>query len=407
MEVKTLILNLRTLRKSAGKFGKGEHPVCIRISQGKDNASIPLKYSSSIENWDEDNSLPKPSHPHYKDLVKRIINYLDDITFEVTLAKRSGKVLSSIEVKRQVLKNNDPGIKSRFMILELFDKVINELEADENPGYADVFKSTRSTVSKLLNNNQFIPPGERQKEKDRSFAAFTKEDHQKYERLVSNNASTSTISHYLRTYYRIWNLAIKEGYCKREEHPSNFIKFHAYQRIKTCKRSIKQDLLQQIINIEFAPSTRIYRSHLLLQFMYYARGINFGDMCKLKRRDIVNGTIHYVRSKNHREYDYTLHPKAMDVVEYFKTSPQQSDAGYLFPIINSAHNTPRKIDIRIHSTLKDFNEDLKAMAESTGRERAFTSNSIRHAFATHLRNNNVTISIIKDALGHETESQTG
>jgi integrase len=129
-------------------------------------------------------------------------------------------------------------------------------------------------------------------------------------------------------------------------------------------------------------------------------------MCKLKWEDIANGTIHYTRSKNHREYDYILHPKALEVINYFKGYPLQSDAGYVFPFLLSIHDTPRKIDQRIESALKDFNEDLKEMAETVGWQRKFTSYSLRHGFATHLRNNAVDISIIKEALGHELEKQT-
>jgi integrase len=122
--------------------------------------------------------------------------------------------------------------------------------------------------------------------------------------------------------------------------------------------------------------------------------------------NIGNETVHYIRSKNHREYDYTLHPKALEVVEYFKNSPEQSDAGYLFPILSAIHDTPRKIKTRIKSALRSFNDDLEEMAKEVGWERKFTSYSLRHGFATHLRNNHVDISIIKDALGHETEEQT-
>lgn len=129
-------------------------------------------------------------------------------------------------------------------------------------------------------------------------------------------------------------------------------------------------------------------------------------MCKLKWENVANGTLRYIRSKNHRPYDYILHPKALEVLEHFKQYPVQSDAGYIFPFLTSTHDTPRKIDRRIESALKDFNEDLKEMAEVVGWERKFTSYSLRHGFATHLRNNNVDIALIKEALGHETETQT-
>lgn len=408
MEKKTLLYKLRTIKKTSEKFTKGEHEVRIRISQQKEKDFIPLGYSSSIEDWDEEKCLPKPSHPHFLDLSNKIKKYLDDIAFELKLAEKAGRYISCLEVKRKVYGTSDIIIiqSSQLKILELFDKVISELEEDENPGYADVFDACRSTVSKLLNNNQYIPKEERDKEKDKAFSNFTKEDHQKYERLISKGTSESTISHYLRTYYRIWNIAIKEEYCLKKEHPSNFIKFKAYKRIKTKKRSINRDYLTEIMNLEFAPDTRKFRSQLFLKFMYYARGINFGDMCKLKNENIANGTIHYTRSKNHREYDYILHPTALEIIEYFKNYPKQSDAGYIFPILLSIHDTARKIDQRIESALKDLNEDLKEMAETVGWERKFTSYSLRHGFATHLRNSGVDVVFIKEALGHETEMQT-
>jgi integrase len=129
-------------------------------------------------------------------------------------------------------------------------------------------------------------------------------------------------------------------------------------------------------------------------------------MCKLKWNNIQNGTILYIRSKNHRGYDYTLHPKALEVIEYFRNASEQSDAGYVFPILYAIHNSPRGISNRIKAAQRDFNDDLKFIGTSSGWQRKFTSYSLRHSFATHLRNNKVDISIIKEALGHETEEQT-
>jgi integrase/recombinase XerD len=409
VEAKPLIYTLRTIKKSGRTFKEGEHEVRIRISQLKEKDFIPLGYSSNIENWDDNLALPRPSHPHYKELSKKINKYLDDIAFETKVAEKAGRYISCLEIKRKVLHtdNNLPLQKGQLRILEFFDKTIADLEEAGNPGYADVFESTRSTVSKLLNNGKHLSPDERDKEKDKPFLAFTKDDHHKYEKLVSDGTSESTISFYLRTYYRIWNLAIKEGYCSREaNHPAKFIKFQPYKKIRTKKRSINQDYLHDIFDLKLEEGSRMRRSQMLLKFIYYARGINFGDMCKLKWGNLANNTIHYVRSKNHRPYDYTLHPEALTVINYFKDYPEQSDSGNVFPFLLSIHDTPRKIDTRIESALKDFNEDLKEMAENVGWERKFTSYSLRHGFATHLRNNKVDISIIKEALGHEEESQT-
>jgi site-specific recombinase XerD len=56
--------------------------------------------------------------------------------------------------------------------------------------------------------------------------------------------------------------------------------------------------------------------------------------------------------------------------------------------------------------LKDFNENIKAMAEAIGWEKQLTSNSLRHGLANHLNEANVDIKIIQEAMGHETQLKT-
>ena len=394
--MKTLIWTYRKIQKNEPNVLAGEHEVRIRLTQNKDIKYISLGYSSSIENWDDINGLPLPSHPNYKPLLKKISKYLSDIEFEIKVIEKVGRIPTPIEIKNKVQNSDKTLLRSNnpTKILAYFCKVIHSLEEAGNPGYADVFTSCKATVNKLLN------------EKDKDFLAFTKEDHVNYEKLISTNTSESTISLYLRTYYRIWNLAIKDGLCTKENHPSKYIKFKAYKRIRTQKRSIKSDYLQKIFALKFPYESRNFRSQKYLQFLYYARGINFNDMCKLKREKFVNGGIDYKRSKNRRSYNFELHPKAIEVIQIFEEYPLQSDADYIFPILRSIHTTPRKIDQRIESALKDLNEDISEMAKSIGWLKRFSSYSVRHGFASHLRDKGVDISIIQEALGHETEAQT-
>jgi integrase/recombinase XerD len=77
--------------------------------------------------------------------------------------------------------------------------------------------------------------------------------------------------------------------------------------------------------------------------MYYARGMNFNDMLKLRMDDIQNDGVTYKRSKNKRSYNFELHPKAMKVLKTFLTYPTQSDAGYIFPFIFKEHDTAKKL----------------------------------------------------------------
>jgi integrase len=393
--LKPILWTYRVIIDTDKNYVIGEHEVRIRMTQNRVPKYITTTYSSSPENWDEKNGVPLTTHPKYLELSAKIKKIVEDIEYEIKTADKAGRTITHTEIKanlsNQIKQSALPEKPNK--ILAYIQSIIDYYESVDNPGYANVFYNNKLTVKKLL------------KDKDKIFLAFTKSDHEAYEKQISGTTE-STRSHYLRTYYRIWNLAIADGLCNKEHHPKKFIQFKAYKRIRTKKRSIKSDYWERILKLKPAKDTRIYRSHLLMQFMYYARGMNFNDMLKLKKEDFVNDGITYKRSKNKRNYDFELHPSAVKVIKIFEDFPEQSDAGYIFPFIMQEHNTAKKIDVRIDSALKDFNEDSKAMAEAVGWKKQFTSNALRHGFASHLNEANVDIKIIQEAMGHETQADT-
>jgi site-specific recombinase XerD len=393
--LKPILWTYRVIIDTDKNYVIGEHEVRIRMTQNRVPKYITTNYSSSPENWDDKNGVPLTTHPKYLELSARIKKIVEDIEYEIKTAEKAGRTITHTEIKanlsNQIKQSALPEKTNK--ILAYIQSIIDYYDSVDNPGYANVFYNNKLTVKKLL------------KDKDKMFLAFTKSDHEAYEKQISGTTE-STRSHYLRTYYRIWNLAIADGLCNKEHHPKKFIQFKAYKRIRTKKRSIKSDYWERILKLKPAKDTRIYRSHLLMQFMYYARGMNFNDMLKLKKEDFVNDGITYKRSKNKRNYDFELHPSAVKVIKIFGDFPEQSDAGYIFPFIMQEHDTAKKIDVRIDSALKDFNEDSKAMAEAVGWKKQFTSNALRHGFASHLNEANVDIKIIQEAMGHETQADT-
>jgi site-specific recombinase XerD len=393
--IKAIIATYQKIRKVEKELVIGEHEVRIRMTYNRKPTYIGTGYSSSQEHWDNEKGCPLLSHPKYKGLSAKIDQITQDIDFEIKLAQKNGRVTTPIEVKVKITSSNGlkPATNKPNSILAYNHMIIEQYQAAENIGYANIFKNWEYSMLRLLNK------------KDKLFLAFTPADHQRYEAQMAG-LSESTKSSYLRTYYRIWNRAIEDGIVIKDHHPKQYIKFKAYKRIRTKKRAIKSGHWKRILNLKFKPETRMYRSHLLMQFLYYTRGMNFNDMVKLKREQFAAKGIEYKRSKNKRDYNFELHPKAVKVIEAFMEYPEQSDAGYLFPIIMKEHDTAIKIDCRIDSALKDLNEDMKAMAGAIGWEKVFTTYALRHGFASHLNEANVDIKIIKEALGHETEMQT-
>jgi integrase/recombinase XerD len=370
----------------------GEYAIQVRLTKYRDVKYISTGFSSSVNNWDSEKNIIRSSHPKYREIIKRIDALIDDASFEVKLAEKLGELLTMTELKNRVTKKQAK--LDQRKVLQFYDDIITELELAGRIGYADLFISSKATINKLLDG------------KDRMFTAVTEKDFKRYEAFINGRNSESTKSLYLRTFYRLWNLAIERKFCPEKHHPKYFIKFKPYKRVRTRKRAIAIDYIKKIENLDLDYLSRLFRSQQYCLFSYYSRGINFSDLVKLKHTNINKEFIRYKRSKNGRIYDFQLHSKARKIIEIFKSYPLQSDANYVFPILNEEHDTPRKISVRIDSALKDFNEDLKVFEEQIGCPKHITSYVIRHAFATNLRDKQVNVSIIKEALGHETELQT-
>ena len=388
-------VKIKTLLWKHKKAANGEHEIRLRLTLYKEVTYLSTGFTSSLDNWDNDNDCPKSSHPKFKTIIKKIQDLIDEVNFEVKLNLKNGiDVFSLSELKNRI---KTPIKKSnKIKILDFYKSHILQLETDGRIGYSNVFRSGMLNFKRFTNNT------------DKSFIAFSKTDFQNYEEFLLRNIKyETTISMYIRTFVRLWNIAIEKGICPKEHHPSKYFRFKAYRRFKTKKRAVSADVIKSIENLKFENSDRMFRSQQYFLFGYYARGINFNDMAKLKfKENIFGNEISYVRSKNRRRYHYQLHSKAISIIRYFEQSFIKSDSGYVFPILHSFHDSPRKIDARIDSALKDLNEDLAKMAKLIGLEKHLTSYVARHSFATNLRYKNVNISIIQEALGHETELQT-
>ncbi|HRO68914.1 MAG TPA: Arm DNA-binding domain-containing protein, partial [Chitinophagaceae bacterium] len=148
-----------------------EFAIQMRFTHYKDVKYLSTGFSSTKENWDEKNNLPKPEHPKYKAVLKKISAITDEADFEIRLAEKNGESLTMSELKQRVAKKKEPvGHKK---ILVFYDEVIANMESQGRTGYADVFSASRATIDKLLNGA------------DKPFTAFTEKDFKAYEFFIN------------------------------------------------------------------------------------------------------------------------------------------------------------------------------------------------------------------------------
>lgn len=206
----------------------------------------------------------------------------------------------------------------------------------------------------------------------------------------------------------IYNKAVKEGKVAAKQNP-----FSIYQVgslwTKTRKRAIDKKNIQRLIDLEIAEDhTTEYRrlAKDLFLFSYFTAGMNFGDIARLRYKDIVKGRVNYSRHKTQKLLSFQLVPNAMRIIEkYSKTDHAQED--YVFPILNRVeHTTPQQVFNRLHKVLRKVNRELKTLGEQIGLEMPLTTYVARHTFATVLKRSGVNIAIISESLGHSDLSTT-
>lgn len=206
----------------------------------------------------------------------------------------------------------------------------------------------------------------------------------------------------------IYNKAVKEGKVAVKQNP-----FSIYQVgslwAKTRKRAIDKDDIQRLIDLEITEGhTTEYRrlAKDLFLFSYFTAGMNFGDIARLRYKDIVRGRVNYSRHKTQKLLSFQLVPNAMWIIEkYSKANHAQED--YIFPILDrSEHKTAQQIFNRTHKVLRKVNRELKTLGEQIGLEMPLTTYVARHTYATVLKRSGVNIAIISESLGHSDLSTT-
>ncbi len=206
----------------------------------------------------------------------------------------------------------------------------------------------------------------------------------------------------------IYNKAAKDGRINVRQNP-----FSLYQVgslwAKTRKRAIDKEDIQRLIDLEITEGhTTEYRqlARDLFLFSYFTAGMNFGDMARLRYKDIIRGRIYYSRHKTRKLLSFQLMPKAMQIIgKYVRDNHTQED--YIFPILNrNIHTTPQQIFNRIHKVLAKINRELKVLGGQIGLEVPLTTYVARHTYATVLKRSGVSVELISESLGHSDLSTT-
>jgi integrase len=218
--------------------------------------------------------------------------------------------------------------------------------------------------------------------------------------LKDKNLKLNTISFYMRNLRAIYNKAIEEGIISaRQEKPFARVATGVYP---TQKRALSKEETQELSALASNPNLSPDLRDALFFFLFccHACGMSFIDMTYLKKTDVREGTIYYIRRKTGKGLSVKITPPMQRIIDYF--APRTKDSPYLFPLIKPTGKERKQYERTLHKQ----NKQLKILGKMAGIEKPLTTHVSRHTWATLAHAEQVPVALISEALGHRDEKTT-
>jgi site-specific recombinase XerD len=372
------------------KLSNGEHPIMLRIIKDRKPKYISIGISCSEDLWDEKNNLPKRKHPLYKEFCIKIDKKKLEANKLLLADEEKEGTRSANEIKNLLQKKK----RTLISVFSFFDQVIMRLKDSGQVKNSSVYRDTKRMLKHFTGN------------KDLNFSQLDYSFLIKFEESMKRNElSPNSIYLYLRTLRALFNRAIKEGQSSGEFYPFKNFSLAKYNGIKTFKRAISKESIKKIEKVALIPESSLILSRDIFLFSYYNRGINFIDIAYLKRSNIFEDRLVYKRSKTKEMFSIGMLTPAIKIVERY-INPSVDQDSYIFPILKDTNLTPTSKHNRISKILGRVNKDLKVVSLLAGLAENLTTYVARHSFATIMKKNGISVSLISEAMGHDSEKTT-
>ncbi|RHM48702.1 site-specific integrase [Parabacteroides merdae] len=361
-----------------------ESPLMLRICKDgrRKYESIGISILPSL--WDFKQNKPTRKCPNKEYIERLIAEKVKVYTDKVIEFKSQEKEFTATSLMEKV---NKP--VKRKTVQEVFNQYIQELESANRLRYADMYKCTMHSLIKF-NKHLDIP-----------FSDMDTIWLKRYEVwLQSQGLAINTLGTRFRHLRVIYNFAIEEKIVKSEYYPFNSFKVSKLSQT-TAKRSIQKDEILSVLNYQGQTPLECLAIDLFT-FSYLAAGINFGDIARLTKDNILENRLIYIRKKTQKQIKVSLQEQAIKLIQKYS----MPDNPYLFPILSSFHKTEQQKVNRIHKIIAKVNKSLKEIGERLNIPIDLTTYVARHSFATVLKRSGVNTSLICEALGHSSERVT-
>lgn len=213
--------------------------------------------------------------------------------------------------------------------------------------------------------------------------------------LKSNGLIPNTISFYMRNLRAVYNRAVEKGITV-QRNPFRYV----YTGVdKTVKRALSVSMIRKIRDLDLRKSPSMDYARDIFMFSFYTRGMSFVDMAYLKKKDLQHGVLSYRRQKTNQQLFIKWEKPMQQIIDKYDTS----QTPYLLPIIKDVNSDARR---QYHNASHLVNAKLKKIGVDLGLPVVLTSYVARHTWASVARSKNISLSVISEAMGHDSENTT-
>lgn len=248
------------------------------------------------------------------------------------------------------------------------------------------YQATRNTLVQFLEDHK---RGARLDLED--FDAELMKAFEKY--LFSKGVCKNSTSFYMRILRAVYNRAINAyGIISRKPFEP------VYTGVaKTVKRAVDAHIVKKIMDFKPTNDSMDFAKDAFL-FCFFSCGMAFIDMAKLTRKNIQNGRISYHRSKTDQAISIKIEPVMEQIINKYYDPKKK----YLFPILNDEKDPYSAY----HKALRLYNLNLYKIGTALGEGVHLTSYVPRHSWASIAHEENISMNVISESLGHSNEQTT-
>lgn len=373
-----------TLKKPAN--ADGEYPIVIRFTKDRKNTTLSTGKFIKREHWSEETDRAKKQFQKHKSINKFIDRYTKIIDEKIDELDSSEKYYSLADLVISIKSVSKPTKPSP---VETFTGFLENIIADQ--------KKQKKYSTAEFNQDTLNSMVRFSGKKTLEFQEVSLEFLQDFEIFMrSTGCKDSTIGIRMRHIRAAMNKAIDRNHISKELYP-----FKNYTIPKQKNSNAKEVLTEaeiQMVKAYSPASEALQRAKDMFLFSYYSRGINFIDLIQLKHKDLTGQSITYTRSKTGALVTFKLNAFSKDVIERYANENLLSP--FIFDFLKPLYPELRTIRNLNYKKLKEINKNLKQIMKDLEIVKTITYYCARHTFATHLKFNNVSIDIVKEALGH-------